>query len=356
MDTKDMFTDFAKQKHHLAETIGLKLGESFVTNAEVKKLLLKADNLKVPENITEPDAVKLIGRADRHLHLALFTVSLNQSFDTKRNKLLDGTKRRLFAVATSLGISEKDVQQILSFLSTDQPYTDTRNGVYLSPSHSNQLIKSKGLHIYFQGHHPHEIKYLLYFETFNCFLCRTYASNRRNSDLCDSFTTQQIDILDQQWYARLCEGLPSFRKMKELIGRFQPLQSVETAASVNYPRVVLSPEKGVIIISGVAAPLSITAFFDPIHTWVDMLTGSASHKHLKVYIRLPYFNAYTAKFLVNLVRQCDRIAGDGRNIKILWYYEKGETEIKEFGDYLKDQCSGSATFILLPTRKTIFKS
>jgi hypothetical protein len=97
------------------------------------------------------------------------------------------------------------------------------------------------------------------------------------------------------------------------------------------PMVMLDPD-GKIKISGRSIPEDASEFFDVILTWV--LGYVNSPKELTtIDVELEYFNSGSAKFVMQILRELSEVIHAGKELKINWYYEEGDDDILERGEY-----------------------
>jgi hypothetical protein len=97
------------------------------------------------------------------------------------------------------------------------------------------------------------------------------------------------------------------------------------------PMVMLNPD-GKIKISGRSIPEDASEFFDVILTWV--LGYVNSPKELTtIDVELEYFNSGSAKFVMQILRELSEVIHAGKELKINWYYEEGDDDILERGEY-----------------------
>jgi hypothetical protein len=97
------------------------------------------------------------------------------------------------------------------------------------------------------------------------------------------------------------------------------------------PMVMLNPD-GKIKISGRSIPEDASEFFDVIVTWV--LGYVNSPKELTtIDVELEYFNSGSAKFVMQILRELSEVIHAGKELKINWYYEEGDDDILERGEY-----------------------
>ena len=107
------------------------------------------------------------------------------------------------------------------------------------------------------------------------------------------------------------------------------------------PKVVLDPTKNVFELSGESRPENTSKFYVPILQWLeqyqsvlywekDKFGQSASDKVFE--FKLDYFNSTSAKFIMDLLMQLDKMAQEGYPIKVKWYYDKRDEDMKESGE------------------------
>lgn len=107
------------------------------------------------------------------------------------------------------------------------------------------------------------------------------------------------------------------------------LQIVESKRS---PYVSFSTD-GNLVITGRSIPEDAGKFFDPLLKWLcDYGVNPAPVTKLE--ISLEYFNSGSAKALLHVLKAVVVIQKEkGKQVHILWKYEKGDDDIKERGQY-----------------------
>ena len=97
------------------------------------------------------------------------------------------------------------------------------------------------------------------------------------------------------------------------------------------PNVLLDPS-GRIRIGGRSIPEDASKFYDNILNWVLDYCHTPSDTTV-VDIELEYFNSGSAKFVMQILRELSELLADGRELKVNWYYEEGDDDILERGEY-----------------------
>jgi hypothetical protein len=103
------------------------------------------------------------------------------------------------------------------------------------------------------------------------------------------------------------------------------------------PYINFDSDSGVLSIMGRSVPEDTYEFFQPIMKWVETY-GLNPGSDTIVRVQLDYFNTSSSKFLLELLKKIKIIQSNntGKNVKIEWYYEDGDDEMKESGhDYME---------------------
>ncbi|MBL4655056.1 MAG: DUF1987 domain-containing protein [Bacteroidia bacterium] len=95
--------------------------------------------------------------------------------------------------------------------------------------------------------------------------------------------------------------------------------------------VVFYAEDNILEISGSSLPLDAKEFYQPIIHWINQY-ANAYLKNIKVVFQLNYFNTASARYLLDIMVGVDGFITDGKNAKILWYYDKDDFEMLESGE------------------------
>src|SRR3989304_3865789 len=106
------------------------------------------------------------------------------------------------------------------------------------------------------------------------------------------------------------------------------------------PKVVFDPTKNLFEISGESRPENTSKFYVPLLEWLaqyqsvlywekDKFGQGAPHVFE---FKLDYFNSTSAKFIMDVLMQLDKMAQDGFSVKVKWYYDKRDEDMKESGE------------------------
>ncbi len=109
------------------------------------------------------------------------------------------------------------------------------------------------------------------------------------------------------------------------------MDTVSLESTKKTPLVQLDPA-GKIRIGGRSIPEDASKFYDAILNWVLEYVGSPQDSTV-VDIELEYFNSGSAKFVMQILRELSELIHNGKELKVNWYYEEGDDDILERGEY-----------------------
>jgi hypothetical protein len=109
------------------------------------------------------------------------------------------------------------------------------------------------------------------------------------------------------------------------------MKELKIPATKNSPEISMSPD-GVIRIKGRSIHENSIAFFKPLEEWVDEYVKEPADVTC-IEVNLEYFNSASAKILINLLQKISYVRLKNKKFVINWYYEEGDEDILERGEY-----------------------
>ena len=105
-------------------------------------------------------------------------------------------------------------------------------------------------------------------------------------------------------------------------------------------KVVLDPNKNIFELSGESRPENTSMFYAPVLEWLEQYHHILYCEKDKIVkevqrvfeFKLEYFNSSSARFIMDVLRQLDRMALEGCSVKVKWYYDKRDDDMKESGE------------------------
>ena len=124
------------------------------------------------------------------------------------------------------------------------------------------------------------------------------------------------------------------------------MKSIRTDQTKNSPEVLLDASGGIIRIKGRSILENAAEFYEPILEWIDEYVRNPASLTC-IDIDLEYFNSATAKFLITLIQRVSSVTFRNARFKVNWYYEDGDEDILERGEYISSVLEVEFNYIKL---------
>jgi hypothetical protein len=123
------------------------------------------------------------------------------------------------------------------------------------------------------------------------------------------------------------------------------------APTKSTPEVVLDPA-GVIIIRGRSMAPNVIEFSDQIEDWIcKYVCNPADSTCVDFY--LEYLDSSNFKIFISLLRKIKSVNLKDKNYIINWYYDEGDEDIIEKGEYISLVAEVPFNFVMIPNRNDI---
>jgi len=125
------------------------------------------------------------------------------------------------------------------------------------------------------------------------------------------------------------------------------MEELKIPSDKNSPDVVLRPE-GMIKISGRSIHENIIKFYEPVNDWVEEYCKNPADVTC-VDMNFEYLNSASAKALLNVLDKVARVSLINKRYIFNWYYEEGDEDILERGEYFSSILNVPFNFIKIKT-------
>ena len=126
---------------------------------------------------------------------------------------------------------------------------------------------------------------------------------------------------------------------------------LKISATKNTPEVVLNPD-GMFKIIGRSMNANVGEFSKQIDDWIDSYVHNPADLTC-VDFYLEYLNTTNFKFYISLLIKIESIKLKDKKYLINWYYEEGDEDIIEKGEYISSVLEVPFNFIMIPDRSDI---
>ena len=123
------------------------------------------------------------------------------------------------------------------------------------------------------------------------------------------------------------------------------MEELRVAPTKNTPEIILNPE-GIIRIKGRSIHENVNVFFDPVEKWVTEYIKAPAEQTC-VDLNLEYFNSASAKTIIHLLQKLTHVTLKHKKLIFNWYYEEGDDDIFERGEYFASVLDVRFNFIKL---------
>jgi len=109
------------------------------------------------------------------------------------------------------------------------------------------------------------------------------------------------------------------------------MEELRISPTKNTPEIILNP-LGIIRIRGRSIHENVTDFFKPVEEWINSYILSPADVTC-IDLSLEYFNSASAKMFIHLLQKITYVTLKHKKFIINWYYEDGDEDIFERGEY-----------------------
>jgi hypothetical protein len=109
------------------------------------------------------------------------------------------------------------------------------------------------------------------------------------------------------------------------------MEELRISPTKNTPEIILNPQ-GIIRIKGRSIHENVKDFFEPVEDWIsEYITVPADIT--SVDMNLEYFNSASAKVFIHILQKVTYVTLKHKKFVFNWYYEEGDEDILERGEY-----------------------
>lgn len=130
------------------------------------------------------------------------------------------------------------------------------------------------------------------------------------------------------------------------------MKKLNIAATDKSPKITFDPEAGLYEMEGNSRPENVRDFYYPVidtlrDYFEEYVKVGQLDKTFKFNFKLDYFNSSSAKFISDIMVVVKTYSEQGAKIKIYWYFEDGDDDMKEVGEDFSDMISFPFNFIMI---------
>lgn len=96
------------------------------------------------------------------------------------------------------------------------------------------------------------------------------------------------------------------------------------------PEIHFNAATGQLQISGKSIPENAYEFYRPIFDWLTAYRRQPA-SHTELIFRLNYFNSSSTEFILQLIKEVDKLHEAGFLSKVIWVYDEEDEDMEEIG-------------------------
>lgn len=123
------------------------------------------------------------------------------------------------------------------------------------------------------------------------------------------------------------------------------MEELRILPTKNTPEIILNPE-GIVRIKGRSIHENVTDFFEPVEEWISEYIDTPAEVTC-VDMSLEYFNSASAKVFIHILQKITYVTLKRKKFIFNWYYEDGDDDILERGEYFASVLDVRFNFIKL---------
>ncbi len=101
------------------------------------------------------------------------------------------------------------------------------------------------------------------------------------------------------------------------------------------PEIKFDFQKGQFEISGVSYPEFAREFYEPLLDALEKYVENPSVKITEMAFKFTYFNTGTNTLISGILSALEQLVSNGYQVRLQWYYEEEDEDMKELGEYFK---------------------
>ncbi|PLX25047.1 MAG: nuclear pore complex subunit [Salinivirgaceae bacterium] len=121
------------------------------------------------------------------------------------------------------------------------------------------------------------------------------------------------------------------------------------------PSVILDVDNRKFEIAGCSRPENVREFYMPVINWFESVLEKTDEVKAKLSgdgtvnfdFKLSYFNSASAKFILDILLYINQLHSSGIDIKINWYYEEGDEDMRDVGEELAEMVDFEFKYIMM---------
>ncbi len=110
------------------------------------------------------------------------------------------------------------------------------------------------------------------------------------------------------------------------------------------PYICLDKTGNIFEIYGASLPANIFEFYRPVLDWLTKYCRNPNHE-TDLKLKFEYLNSSSTKMVHTIISVLEQILDKGLKVRVSWFYDHGDMEMKEMGEDFASSCNISFKLI-----------
>ncbi len=113
------------------------------------------------------------------------------------------------------------------------------------------------------------------------------------------------------------------------------MQNIFINRTETTPEIKFDFQKGQFEINGVSYPEFAREFYEPVLEALNKYVENPSAKVTQMAFKFTYFNTGTNTLISGILAALEKLVSNGHQVRLQWYYEEDDEDMRELGEYFK---------------------
>lgn len=123
------------------------------------------------------------------------------------------------------------------------------------------------------------------------------------------------------------------------------MQNIFIKRTETTPEIKFDFQNGQFEINGVSYPEFAREFYEPVIEALEKYVENPPVKVTQMAFKFTYFNTGTNTLITGILASLEKLVSNGHKVRLQWYYEEDDEDMKELGEYFKTLTTLPVEFI-----------
>jgi hypothetical protein len=122
------------------------------------------------------------------------------------------------------------------------------------------------------------------------------------------------------------------------------MEKLTAAGSNDSPSINFDPDTGILFVGGSSLPENVLEVYKPISDWLDQYADNPKPA-TEINFSFDYINTASSHMIMQIMEKIVALKEKCESLKINWYYDSGDIDMRDFGEELSELANLSLNLI-----------